>query len=133
MYDCNYSEFDAEMHAQTYIDYLEVVITNDGVIHYAHPSHTIFVENLLKQKFGEEKFKQLIEQPEAYNDYGLWLCRTADVIMVWNNFYRGTPNKKQIKSLILLKETKDKLGLPLYKGEINERLWFFERIAKYDQ
>lgn len=122
MYDCNYSEFDAEMHAQTYIDYLEVVITNDGVIHYAHPSHTIFVENLLKQKFGEEKFKQLIEQPEAYNDYGLWLCRTADVIMVWNNFYRGTPNKKQIKSLILLKETKDKLGLPLYKGEINERL-----------
>lgn len=45
-YTVLHSKFDIETHKCTFIDYLEVVITSDGVIHYAIPSHEQFCINL---------------------------------------------------------------------------------------
>ena len=40
-----HSPFNIETHKKTFINYLEVVITSDGVIHYAIPSHQEFYIN----------------------------------------------------------------------------------------
>lgn len=36
-----YSKFDIDKHAETFINYLEVIIDENGVVHYAVPSHQI--------------------------------------------------------------------------------------------
>lgn len=35
-----YSSFDLQKHKQTYTNYLEVIITPDGTVEYAVPSHS---------------------------------------------------------------------------------------------
>lgn len=40
-----HSPFNIETHKKTFVNYLEVVITSDGVIHYAIPSHQEFCIN----------------------------------------------------------------------------------------
>lgn len=111
-----YSKFDIDKHAATFINYLEVVIDENGEIHYAVPSHQMFMENILKRKMGEEEFNRMImEDKEAWYDYLPWLCKHTKCVPVWNEFYFGKPNDKQLQKLQQLKERK------LYKGEINAR------------
>ena len=61
-------------------------------------------------------------EPEAYYDYAYWLCKKANAVMVWNNFYVGRPNEVQYDTLKLLSNTYDITGQALYKGEIYEQL-----------
>ena len=41
-----HSEFDLKKHKEKFINYLEVVIEPNGKIHYAVPSHQLFLENM---------------------------------------------------------------------------------------
>ncbi len=45
-----YCAFDLEQHKQTYVQYLEVVILEDGTVEYAVPSHQEKLIALSRQK-----------------------------------------------------------------------------------
>jgi hypothetical protein len=109
-----------DKHAATLINYLEVVIDENGEIHYAVPSHQMFMENILKREFGEAEFKRMImEDKEAWYDYLPWLCKHTNCVPVWNEFYYGNPNDKQLQKLQQLKETKyNGMKLSLYQGKV---------------
>lgn len=109
-------DFDIEKHKQTYINYLEVLITEDGEIIYAVPSHQEKAEELCCKKLGISKEKLVCMCPEEYYfNYLSWLLTICGAISVWNNFYEaGTKgiNKKQKAKLKLLKLN------GLYKGSV---------------
>lgn len=103
--------FDPEVHKKTFIDYLEVIIKNDGTIEYAVPSH-------------QEKLIALMDIPreEVYQMYGQnflgftpiqWLCFKTKAISVWDTYYEGEANELQKEALRMLKTE------GLYKGEID--------------
>lgn len=113
-----YSPFDIKKHKETYTNYLEVLILEDGTVEYAVPSHQGKALDLACKKLN--KTKQEIEDMcprEYYCDYLTWLLGIIGSISVWgtNDEYfivYKTINKKQIATLKKLK----KHGL--YKGSI---------------
>ena len=113
-----YSPFDIKKHKETYINYLEVLILEDGTIEYAVPSHQEKALEIACKKLN--KTKQEIEDMcprEYYCDYLTWLLGITGSISVWGTsdeyfIVYKTINKKQIATLKKLK----KHGL--YKGDI---------------
>ena len=113
-----YSPFDIKKHKETYINYLEVLILEDGTIEYAVPSHQEKALEIACKKLN--KTKKEIEDMcprEYYCDYLTWLLGITGSISVWGTsdeyfIVYKTINKKQIATLKKLK----KHGL--YKGSI---------------
>lgn len=113
-----YSPFDIKKHKETYINYLEVLILEDGTIEYAVPSHQEKALEIACKKLN--KTKQEIEDMcprEYYCDFLTWLLGITGSISVWGTsaeyfIVYKTINKKQIAMLKKLK----KHGL--YKGDI---------------
>lgn len=113
-----YSPFDIKKHKETYINYLEVLILEDGTIEYAVPSHQEKALEIACKKLN--KTKQEIEDMcprEYYCDFLTWLLGITGSISVWGTsceyfIVYKTINKKQIATLKKLK----KHGL--YKGSI---------------
>ena len=95
-----YCAFDLEKHKQTYVQYLEVVILEDGTVEYAVPSHQEKLIALACQKKGVSR--------QELNDLcprETWLCMQANAVAVWNNDCccgRGI-NRKQVATLRKLK------------------------------
>lgn len=111
-----YSKFDIDKHSEHFLNYLEVIIDSEGEINYAVPSHQMFMENLIKKEYGEQRFYEMLKDPESY-DYLNWLCRTTGCISVWDDFYYGKANEKQLESLRKLKDKKyKKTSCSLYRG-----------------
>lgn len=109
-----YSDFDIERHKKTFINYLEVVIDENGKIMYVVPSHQ---EKLIK--LACEKLKVTREElnamcpEEYYCDFVTWIYKVSGACAVWNTyieFYRLT--ERQITALKALKDNR------LYKGNI---------------
>lgn len=108
------SKFDIKTHSETFINYLEVVILEDGTVEYATPSHQNKVMSIMSSQRGISVTDIWDMCPlEYYADVHTWLCLETKTIMVWNNRYEGTPNDKQLKSLLMLMDCK------LYTGEID--------------
>lgn len=102
------SPFDVATHKKTFINYLEVVISPDGVIEYGVPSHTQKLENILMKRLNisKEELNNLCPR-EYWCDYNNWLCLKTNYIMVWglpNSYVVGKPNQKQQEALDLLKK-----------------------------
>lgn len=118
-----YSKFDIDKHAEVFLNYLEVVIDENGIVYYAVPSHIIFLETLLKRRIGDVAFRSESMCQEAFLDYSGWLCKQTKCIMVWNNFYIGRPNFRQLEVLKKLKEKKYKTlpDVSLYRGKFQQR------------
>ena len=112
------SKFDIKKHQETFINYLEVLILEDGTVEYAVPSHQGKALDLACKKLN--KTKQEIEDMcprEYYCDYLTWLLGITKSVSVWGNcaehfIVYKTINKKQVATLKKLK----KHGL--YKGSI---------------
>ena len=114
-----YSKFDIEKHAENFINYLEIVIDEQGEVHYAVPSHQMFMENIIKRQIGVIEFQNLIVCEEAIRDYLPFLCKQTNCVPVWNEFYYGKPNTKQLEVLKQLKSKKyNHCKNSLYQGEI---------------
>lgn len=96
-----HSDFDIATHKKCFINYLEVVITSDGVIHYAVPSHQQFVVNLLLSK--GYTYDQIYEMPDIYS--------VAKCCAVWTNHVTGYVNNAILQKLHELIE--------------NNLLWFY--------
>lgn len=105
--------FDIETHKKIFINYLEVIITIDGTIMYAVPSHQ---EKLIaiaceKLKLSRDELYNICP-PEYYFDIMMWLCQITNSIALWNEHMIGIPNEVQKKALEkLIKED-------LYNGVI---------------
>lgn len=120
-YDCNRNKFNLKKHVVKYINYLEVMVSKEGEVFYANPSHTIFLENVFKLKNGittRDAFMDAIEVREAYADYMGWLCKQTGFIAVWDSFYVGEANMVQRQVLKELSEARYEKGgnLIVYKG-----------------
>ena len=105
MYDMN-CKFDIEKHKQTYINCLELIIHPDGSIHYAVPSHQMYLESYIEKKnnYTHEEFLRMCP-PEKYFDYLNWVIELSNCVCVWNYGYAyyGTltlSQKISIKKLI---------------------------------
>ena len=108
-----HSEFDIEEHKRTFVNYLEVLIEENGHVVYAVPSHQ---ELAIQMACKAHKWtrKQLNDAcpPEYYFDFMTWLLAQTNAISVWATMYMGTANEKQKEKLRELKNN------GLYKGDI---------------
>ena len=110
-----YSEFDIQRHKETFVNYLEVIIEENGHVLYAVPSHQEkAIELACKAKgWTRDELNDACPQ-EFYCDFLTWLLSLTNCISVWNDFYMGNANEKQIEMLRKLKEAK------IYKGSIHK-------------
>lgn len=108
-----YKPFDFQVHKQTFVNYLEVVVDESGTIMYAVPSHQEKLIKLACEKLNVSR-NQLMDlcPPEYYFNFIEWLCKVSGCVSVWNDFYIGIPNEKQKDMIKKLSEEH------LYKGEI---------------
>ena len=99
-----YSEFDMDKHKQKYVHYLEVMIDEDGVVHYAVPSHQewAIAEVCRKKHLSREEVCDSTPR-EFYCDWMRWLLSQCGAVAVWEGFYEGEPNRKQRAALRKLK------------------------------
>lgn len=118
-----YCDFDMEKHKQTYINYLEILILEDGKVVYAIPSHQKKAEQLCCEKLNISKSELNELSKNHIWDYMEWLLTTSKAIAVWNDFYMcgyDSINKKQMAKLKKLKLNglyKGKLTNGTYKNE----------------
>ena len=107
-------EFDIKKHKETFIDYLEVLILEDGKIVYAVPCHQTKAEMIACEKLGISRDELISSCPkEYYCNYLTWLLTITNSISVWSNCCiagENGINKKQKSVLKLLKLN------GLYKG-----------------
>lgn len=92
-----YSDFDVEKHQNHFVNYLEVVIDLDGVVHYAIPSHQEYMIQTL-MRMGNLTRQQVYDMcPEQYYaDFMTWLSMETGYVVVWDCGYLGyTINSKQ--------------------------------------
>lgn len=97
--------FDIETHKKTFINYLEVVITEEGDILYATPSHQEKLISLACKKLNvtRNELNDLCPK-EYYFDFITWLCQVSGCISVWNERRMGKANEKQEEAIQELKE-----------------------------
>lgn len=110
-YDLN-SDFDIQLHKQTFIDYLEVLILDDGKIIYAVPSHQLKGEEIASKRLGLSisEFRDSCPR-EAMFDYLPWIASQANCVFVWNSYIvYSCINQKQYAAIRKLKLN------GLYKG-----------------
>lgn len=102
-----YSNFDIKKHKSKYVDYLEVLILENGQIVYAVPSHQMKAEMLAEEKLNvsHEDFLKMCPKEYWFN-YLEWVLGIINAIAVWNDFYitgKNGLNKKQRGVLKILK------------------------------
>jgi len=108
-----YSEFDIQKHKKTFINYLEVMIDRNGKVHYAVPSHQEWaIKEACRQKNITREELCNMTPPEHYLNWLPWILSQCGCVAVWNEFFIGRPNKKQMTKLTALKMQ------GLYKGRL---------------
>lgn len=107
-----HSKFDIETHKSVFVNYLEVVIYEDGLVEYAVPSHQEKLIGIAMVKMGVTRRELLDMCPREYMfDFMTWLCKITCCVAVWNDFHMGEPNEVQQRVLQNLKYH------GLYRGE----------------
>lgn len=100
-----YSDFDIDKHKQHFVNYCEVIITPDGKVHYAVPSHQGFMERYGAAEKGMSLDDFIYSCPEdMYARYLEWLMLETGCIPCWGKGYIGDPNPRQKAALIRLFE-----------------------------
>lgn len=115
MYDL-YSKFDIKKHKEKYVDYLEVVILENGEVQYAVPSHQekLIKMACLKKGICREELERSCPEEYWFN-YLQWLCMQSGCVAVWNTFCRY--ESVSTAQIVMLRKLK-KEGI--YFGEIPE-------------
>lgn len=115
-----YCRFDIDKHKKTFINYLEVVILEDGTIAYAVPSHQEKAIRIACEKLqcDRDYFIDVISKDHLIDWYE-WLIDTAGVIMVWDRqVHYHTVTQAQIDSLNNLKNAGLYFG-PIIRKDIH--------------
>ena len=111
--DILHGPFDIERHKKHFINYLEVVILEDGTVEYAVPSHQEKAIRVGMEKKGQDRETFYNScPPEYYFDVMTWLSKETGIVFVWNESTSGKPNEAQTNTLRELKDA------GLYRGVI---------------
>lgn len=110
-----YSKFDIKKHKERFINYLEVLILEDGTVEYAVPSHQMKAEALCCKKLNITRTELISQSTEHLFDYAEWLLTICNAIMVWNGGYLAGNNGLNNKQKTTLKRLKLN---GLYRGKI---------------
>jgi len=96
-----YSDFDVRKHKKHFTDYLEVIITPDGQVHYAIPNHVEFMIGYICRRDRINPRQLERRCPRVYHfDFLTWLCKESGCVSVWSNFIKAVAfTKAQIKAL----------------------------------
>lgn len=109
-----HSPFDIETHKAVFVNYLEVIIDQEGVVHYAVPSHQEWLINKAIVVLGLSSREELCD--ECPDEYALspmkWLTEVTGCVSVWDDHFIGNPTTKQIKTMRELKNAS------IYRGDI---------------
>lgn len=100
-----YSDFVLEKHKKRYVNYLEVMILEDGTVVYAVPSHQEKAIEIACGKLSVSR-QELLDMcpPEYYANFMTWLSMVGHVVAVWNDFcIASSPNREQVDTLKRLK------------------------------
>ena len=94
------SKFDIDKHKETFVNYLEVIISEDGKIHYAVPSHQEYLINECMRQYDWNRQDVYDNTPvDYYGDIIIWLCKMTGSVSVWNDFLQFYQiNQKQFGS-----------------------------------
>lgn len=96
--------FNIKTHKKTFINYLEVIILEDGTVIYAVPSHQMALIHLAaKQNNCTERDVYDMCPKEYYGDVTGWLSKITKAIPVWGGFHIGLANEAQTATLLELK------------------------------
>lgn len=99
-----YSDFDLVKHKEKFVNYLEVMIGEDGDVHYAVPSHQEYAISESCRKLGITRDELCKMTPkEYYLDWMTWLLMQCGMVAVWNDRYMGKPNNRQKNALKKMK------------------------------
>ncbi len=95
-----HGKFSIRTHKEIFTNYLEVVISPEGVVEYAVPSHQLKLMNILINQTGctREELEYSVPK-EFYFDMIGWLTMESGYIAVWNDHFEGTPTPAQSKML----------------------------------
>lgn len=106
--------FDIETHKKNFIDYLEVIVSEDGTVMYAVPSHQQKLIAIACKKLNvtTDELNDMCP-PEYYFDFDKWLCKITNCVALWNQFMVGVPNEAQTESI------KSLIDAGLYRGAIS--------------
>lgn len=99
------SDFDIEQHKTTFTNYLEVIITRDGTVMYAVPSHQEKAMSLAVEELGKTAQEIADMCPkEYYFDYLNWLLSLTGSAAVWSTLIMAPSlTKAQVATLRRLK------------------------------
>ena len=107
MQEVLHGDFDIETHKETFVSYLEVVISPEGVVEYATPSHTEkMIEIFAKQKGFDDidKAREYVWDVTVKNGMCSaieYLSGVTGYIVVWFDHYYASdpPTKAQLDKL----------------------------------
>ena len=102
-----HSPFDISTHKQTFVSYLEVVISPEGTVEYAVPSHSDKLIEIFKEQKGFDdilKAKKYVWETCINNDICVpieYLTGVTGYISVWFDHYVSSdpPTKQQLAKL----------------------------------
>lgn len=122
-----YCDFDVKRHKRQYFHYLEVVITRDGVVHYAVPSHDEYLIHEAMRRLGISR-DDLVElcPKDKFTDYRAWLSEQAGgAICVYSRSVQiyGAITHEQYNTLLMLQKE------GVYEGPIPTDVVFDEMDA----
>jgi len=111
-----YSPFNAEEHKKKYINYLKVVILEDGTVEYAIPSHQEKLIKIACQKLSVNRSElDTMCPPQYWCDFMRWLSIQTGAIAVWTDGYVAAKvNRRQLATMKRLKL------FGIYKGKLPE-------------
>lgn len=116
-YDCNWSDFDIKKHKEKYYHYFEAIITSDGTVKYAHPSHQEKLVSELCHKYNLPREQAIAKCPQDMQfDYMRWLTNETGCIAVWEDYYYGKANTIQKRKLLQLRNE------GMYRGSIQNEI-----------
>jgi hypothetical protein len=99
--------FNIETHKATFINYLEVIVLENGTVVYAVPSHQEKLISLACQKLNvtRNELNELCPK-EYYFDFMTWLCKISGCVALWNNYRFGAANDHQLETIKQLAKEK---------------------------
>lgn len=94
--------FDPDLHMRTFHNYFETVMTDNGTVVYANPSHTRVLERLYTAKHKSEPtyddYRSYVMACGVLS-YDEWLMEATGAICLWTHGYSGRPNERQLDEI----------------------------------
>lgn len=102
--------FDMETHKSHFINYFEAIITEDGIVHYAIPSHHVKLKELYMKTIGltEEQVEIIFKGEMLLEDVNMKMMKSIGAVMVWYDIIKMPPkiSNNQLETLRKLEHNK---------------------------